>query len=50
MDNNKILCTVDGERIELKAKMRIVLVHPDASNLTPATISRCSVLIDDDYK
>ena len=44
LDDNKMLCLGNGERIKLRTDMRILFEVLDLKQATPATISRCGVV------
>lgn len=49
LDDSKLLCLGNGERIKLKPEMRILFEVMNLSQASPATVSRCGmVYIDED--
>ncbi len=44
LDDSKILCLSNGERINLRSGSRILFETDDLTEASPATISRCGVL------
>lgn len=44
LDDSKVLCLANGERVELLSGMRILFETDDLSNASPATISRCGMI------
>ena len=44
LDDSKVLCLSNGERIKLHSGSRILFETDDLTNASPATISRCGVV------
>ena len=44
LDDSKILCLANGERIALTGNMRLMFEVDDLSQASPATISRCAMV------
>ncbi len=44
LDDSKILCLANGERISLTPAMRLMFEVDDLSQASPATISRCAMV------
>ena len=44
LDDSKILCLANGERISLTPSMRLMFEVDDLSQASPATISRCAMV------
>ena len=44
LDDSKVLCLANGERISLGPGMRLVFEVDDLSQASPATISRCAMV------
>ncbi len=44
LDDSKILCLANGERISLTPGMRLIFEVDDLSQASPATISRCAMV------
>ena len=44
LDDSKLLCLANGERIQLFPGMRILFETDDLSNASPATVSRCGMV------
>ena len=44
LDDSKILCLANGERISLTPGMRLVFEVDDLSKASPATVSRCAMV------
>lgn len=44
LDDSKVLCLSNGERIKLHSGSRILFETDDLANASPATISRCGVI------
>ena len=44
LDDSKVLCLADGERITLAPGMRLLFEVDDLSHASPATISRCAMV------
>ena len=44
LDDSKLLCLANGERIELHDGMRILFETDELSNASPASISRCGMI------
>jgi len=44
MDDSKVLCLSNGERIAMSASMRLMFEIDDLSFASPATISRCAMV------
>ncbi|XP_051780645.1 dynein axonemal heavy chain 6-like [Erpetoichthys calabaricus] len=47
LDDSKILCLANGERITLPAEVRIIFEVDNLSQASPATISRCAMVYMD---
>jgi hypothetical protein len=47
LDDNKLLCLSNGQRIKLPADLRIIFEADDLKNCTPASISRCGIVYMD---
>ena len=53
LDDSKVLCLSNGERVDLSPGSRVLFETDDLTNASPATVSRCGVLymvMDDDEK
>ena len=44
LDDSKVLCLANGERIALTPGMRLMFEVDDLSQASPATISRCAMV------
>lgn len=44
LDDNCTLCLANGERIKLRAEMRMLFEVQDLSSASPATVSRCGMV------
>lgn len=44
LDDSRILCLSNGERIKLHSKMRVLFETQDLNNCSPATVSRCGMI------
>ena len=44
LDDSKILCLANGERISLTPGMRLLFEVDDMSKASPATVSRCAMV------
>jgi dynein heavy chain len=44
LDDSKVLCLTNGERIAMTPSMRLVFETDDLSSASPATISRCAMV------
>lgn len=44
LDDSKILCLANGERISLNSQIRLLFEVDDLSRSSPATISRCAMV------
>ena len=44
LDDSKILCLANGERVSLTSSMRLMFEVDDLSQASPATISRCAMV------
>ncbi len=44
LDDSKLLCLANGERVELRSGMRILFETDNLANGSPATISRCGMI------
>ena len=49
LDDSKVLCLSNGERIKLHDDMRIILECENLKVVSPATISRCGVIYITDH-
>jgi dynein heavy chain len=49
LDDSKVLCLSNGERIKLHDEMRIILECENLKVVSPATISRCGVIYITDH-
>jgi dynein heavy chain len=47
LDDNKILCLANSERIKLSPYIRIIFEVQDLAQASPATVSRCGVVYID---
>ena len=50
LDDSKLLCLANGERVQLLPGMRILFETDDLSNASPATVSRCGMVYMVRYK
>ena len=44
LDDSKILCLPNGERIKLKPSLKMIFEVQDLPHASPSTISRCGVV------
>ena len=44
MDDSKILCLTNGERIKLNDNMKLIFETDNMLNVSPATISRMAIV------
>ena len=44
LDDNRMLCLSNGERIKLKANLRMLFEVNDLRVASPATVSRCGMV------
>jgi dynein heavy chain len=44
LDDNQMLCLVNGERIKLNSNIRILFEVQDLAVASPATVSRCGMV------
>lgn len=44
LDDNKMLCLANGERIRISNHIRIIFETTDISHTSPSTLSRCGIL------
>ena len=44
LDDSKLLCLANGERVELQPGMRVLIETDDLINASPATVSRCGIV------
>ena len=44
LDDSKVLCLANGERIDVTSSMRLLFEVDDLSYASPATISRCAMV------
>ena len=47
LDENKMLCLSNGQRIKLNSDIKIIFELDDVKNSTPASITRCGILFLD---
>lgn len=47
LDENKILCLANGQRIKIPNNLNIIFELDDLNHLTPATVTRCGILYFD---
>ena len=44
LDDSKLLCLANGERVELQPGMRVLVETDELLNASPATVSRCGIV------
>ena len=50
LDDTKILCLSNGERIKLHENIRIIFETDTMAYVSPATVSRCGILyLEEDF-